>query len=80
MRVAELGKFYPPHPGGMEAYIQQCCSALSQQHEVGAFVYNESMKAARDIVGGIQVYRAPRILELASQPIALTLGQEVKVH
>ena len=78
LRVAELGKFYPPHPGGIEAYVQQCCSALSQQHEVGAFVCNDSMKCARDVVSGVHVYRAPRILELASQPLTLSLGHEVK--
>lgn len=78
MRIAELGKFYPPHKGGIESYVQQCCRALSFEHEVAAIVFSEDTRMRRELRDGACIVRVPTFFTFASQPISTSIHSEIR--
>jgi glycosyltransferase involved in cell wall biosynthesis len=50
VRVLHIGKFYPPHPGGIERCVADLCSALSRDGvDVAALAHAEPGAAGRQI-------------------------------
>ena len=70
LKVAHLGKFYPPVRGGMERAVQVLCSSTRDrlEHEVIAFNTNRTSTAER--VDGISVTRVGTWLRAGAVPVA----------
>lgn len=57
VRVVHVGKFYPPHRGGMESHLAALCGALCERVEVEVLVASDSRRSSRDVVNGVPVRR-----------------------
>lgn len=73
MRIAQLGKFYPPHPGGIEEYVAQVAGILGAWHDVCAVVFNEGRQTINERIRGVRVVRVGSQIKLRSQPFAAGL-------
>src|SRR5258708_23566945 len=47
VRVVHVGKFYPPHRGGMESHLAALCGALRERVEVEVLVASDSRHSSR---------------------------------
>ncbi|MGA7870695.1 MAG: glycosyltransferase [Candidatus Binatus sp.] len=68
-RVLQIGKYYPPHRGGMETHLEQLAGELNKSVDLEVLVSNESRKTAVEWVDGVKVSRIGKAWELASTPI-----------
>ena len=57
MRVLHVGKFYPPHPGGIERVVETLCRSSQGLVENRVLVANTSRKTVHEVVDGVEVTR-----------------------
>jgi len=69
VKVLHLGKFFPPHHGGMETHLALLASGLTPFVEVEVAVAAGALPHGREIVGNVTVHRMRTAGLLASQPI-----------
>lgn len=77
LKIVQLGKYYPPHLGGIENNVRHCCLALSEDYAVTALVFNEAPTTVRERDGEIDVIRLRTFGQISSQELCLTLGFEL---
>lgn len=75
--ILHLGKFYPPHMGGMETHIQNLVSGLSGSEDVRVIVAGDSIRGCVDRMDGAVITRVPTLGVLASMPVTPTLPWEL---
>jgi glycosyltransferase involved in cell wall biosynthesis len=68
-RVLHLGKFYPPHPGGMETHLQALCGELRRAMEVEVIVAGDGRATVEDVIDKVPVARLGTMLNLAAAPV-----------
>lgn len=66
LRILHVGKFYPPHMGGMETYLQVVCRGLQHHHDVEVLVASDTPHDEIDQDEGIKIMRAGTIFTAAS--------------
>jgi glycosyltransferase involved in cell wall biosynthesis len=69
LRVIQVGKFYPPHPGGIESHLQTLCEELSKSIEVEVLVAGARWRSERSAPGGVKLVRLATPLILHGTPI-----------
>jgi glycosyltransferase involved in cell wall biosynthesis len=69
LRVLHLGKYYPPHRGGMETYLEMLCEELRDRVEFTVVAANDGWRTSRETRRGVAVIRTATIARLASTPI-----------
>ncbi|HST59615.1 MAG TPA: hypothetical protein VLK84_13015, partial [Longimicrobium sp.] len=57
LRVLHVGKFYPPHHGGMESHVETLCRELAADVDVEVIVSADGRKTVRETVDGVPVTR-----------------------
>jgi glycosyltransferase involved in cell wall biosynthesis len=72
--VTHVGKFYPPHMGGMETHLQTLSNELSRSIGINVIVASETCSLRRDTVDGIAVTRLANIATIKSMPICPQLA------
>ncbi len=61
MRILELGKYYPPHRGGMETVLRRTCLGLSARgHRVQVLVSGDGLRSRSETLEGVEVLRLGR--------------------
>jgi glycosyltransferase involved in cell wall biosynthesis len=70
MQILHLGKYYPPHKGGMERVLQNLCEGHSERAQVTALVINETRSTVQERMCGVRVIRAGCIGTPLSVPIS----------
>lgn len=70
MRVLHVGKFYPPHHGGMERVLQTVCQASHGLVDSHVLVANDSPKTVEEVVDDVPVTRVGTIGRAGSVHIA----------
>lgn len=76
MRVVHLGKYYPPHRGGIESVTETLCRGLSERGlEVTVVVSNDSRETRDEMIDGVRIVRVGRQVELRSQPLNFGLAR-----
>jgi rhamnosyl/mannosyltransferase len=70
MRVLHVGKFYPPHQGGMERVVETLCRASRGLVESHVLVTNHSRATVQETRDGVQVTRVGTIGAAGSVHIA----------
>jgi glycosyltransferase involved in cell wall biosynthesis len=68
-KVLHVGKFYPPHMGGMETHLQALCGELQKSVALRVIVASDDRSEAQEILSGVPVDRVPTRLMLASTPL-----------
>ena len=77
-RVLHLGKFYPPHKGGMETHLQDLCERLQGKIETEVVVAGETSKTFAETVNGVQVTRMGTLFDFKAAPVCPDLMRLVR--
>ena len=68
-RVLHVGKYYPPHPGGMETRLRSLCVSLMPWFDCEVVVANAGRGTRSETIDGIPVRRLRTWSMLAGTPI-----------
>ncbi len=78
LKVLHVGKFYPPHPGGMESHLQTLCEELGKSLEVEVLVAGDRWRSERSAPGGVAVVRLATPLMLHGTPIVPLMARAMR--
>jgi rhamnosyl/mannosyltransferase len=67
--VLEIGKFYPPHMGGIETHLEALCRQLARTYAVSVIASNHEPGFRSEIRDGIRVTRLPTPFSITSAPV-----------
>ncbi len=70
LRVLQVGKFYPPHIGGMETHLQALCEGLRHHADLQVLVSSEGRHSVEEIVNSVSVARLSTWLTAFSTSIS----------
>ena len=70
LRVLQVGKFYPPHMGGIETHLQALCGALRNHADVRVIVSSEDRNTVEETVDSVPVARLSTLLTAFSTSIS----------
>src|SRR3954471_7410593 len=73
MTVTQIGKFYPPHRGGMETHLESLSQELRKTTDVKVLVANDCWKTTETIVDGVPVTRLGTCCNISSAPVCPSL-------
>lgn len=77
-RVLHVGKFYPPHMGGMETHLRDLATWQSRSMQVDVLVSNDSWRTEQDVVGGVRIRRVSTLGVVASSPVSPMFAHELR--
>lgn len=77
-RVVQIGKYYPPHLGGMETHLQALCRELRKSIDVRVIVANDGARSEESVVDGVNVTRMGTVLKVAAAPICPGLARQIR--
>jgi glycosyltransferase involved in cell wall biosynthesis len=69
-RILHVGKFYPPHPGGIESHLKTLAEEQRKSAAVRVLVAGARWREERSIVNGVDVVRLATPLMLHGTPVA----------
>src|SRR5215831_17928321 len=80
LRVLHVGKYYPPHPGGMESHLQALCEELksSIDLEVVVAASNGSGTSEEVVDSSIKLTRTSNLLNLRSAPFCPEMVSKIR--
>ncbi len=78
LRVLQVGKFYPPHMGGIETHLEALCGELKKSLDLRVVVANDGAASVEEQLEGVTVSRVPTWATLASTPICPGLVREIR--
>jgi glycosyltransferase involved in cell wall biosynthesis len=78
LRVLQVGKFYPPHMGGIETHLQALSTELAKRIELKVIVANDGSKREDELLHGVRISRVPTPLTLASAPLCPSMIGEIR--
>src|SRR5215472_2141569 len=76
--VLHVGKFYPPHPGGMETHLETLCRALGKTIDVRALVANDARRDEHSIIDGVNVSRLAVDFHIAGAPVCIGMARKLR--
>jgi len=77
MKVLQIGKYYPPHKGGMETHLQNLAEGLSGHATVKVVVANDYVRMDRDLINDVEITRVSTVGEFASSALTWGLSREI---
>jgi len=77
-RIVHVGKFYPPHMGGIEIHVQQLCRAIAGSARVTALVANDGPATSLATDGGVSVQRLGTRFHISSAPVCPGLVSAIR--
>ncbi|HET7464289.1 MAG TPA: glycosyltransferase [Longimicrobium sp.] len=66
LKVLHVGKFYPPHPGGMESHLELLCRLTKDKVDLSVVVSADDARTVHETIGGVPVTRVGTRLTVAS--------------
>lgn len=76
--IVHIGKFYPPHPGGIETHVQTLVRGLSGSSNVQVLAAGNAIHAKIERLDGATIMRLPTWGVVASLPLTPTLPLELR--
>jgi glycosyltransferase involved in cell wall biosynthesis len=73
-----VGKFYPPHMGGIETHLQTLGKELRRSLTVNVIVANETRNLHEEVVDGIAVTRLANLATVRSMPLCPLLAAALR--
>ncbi len=79
LRVLQVGKFYPPHAGGMESHLEALCTQLKNSVDLEVLVSSSNGdRTIREVVDGVKVTRLSKLFSLRSAPICPQMVSHIR--
>jgi glycosyltransferase involved in cell wall biosynthesis len=78
LKVLHVGKFYPPHAGGMESHLELLCRMTRGDVDLAVVVSADGARTTREVRGGIPVTRVGTWLTLASASFNPGMAREIR--
>src|SRR2546426_5797071 len=78
LRVLQIGKFYPPHMGGIETHVEALCKSFRDRVDVEVAVANDTWDTKDEVVGQIRVTRLGSVAHIASAPVCPGLVHRIR--
>jgi len=78
MKVLQVGKFYPPHMGGIETHLQVLCRELQNEIDLEVLVANDGSREEESWEGRVKVTRVGTRMNISSAPICPRLPQMIR--
>lgn len=78
LRVLHVGKFYPPHRGGMESHVQTLARELSAEVDVEVLVSNDGRQTVRETLDGMPVTRIGTLASFASASVNPGMARAIR--
>jgi glycosyltransferase involved in cell wall biosynthesis len=78
LRVLHVGKFYPPHRGGIESHLQVLCSQLKGHIRVEVVVSNDGRRTSEEVIDGIKVTRVGNLFDLSAAPVCPAMVSRIR--
>ncbi len=77
-RVLHVGKFYPPHMGGIETHLQALCAELSKQLDLRVVVASDNRERMDEVLGNVRISRIPTHFTFASTPLCPGMISQIR--
>src|SRR5688500_16589048 len=68
-RILQIGKFYPPHMGGIETHLEALCGELRETFDVRVVAANHEAGSGSEVRAGIPVERVATVFSLGNAPV-----------
>jgi len=78
LRILQVGKFYPPHMGGIETHLQALCGALLPHANVRVIVSSDDRHTVEEIVDAVPVARLATLLTAFSTSISPAMVSRIR--
>ncbi len=78
LSILHIGKFYPPHNGGMETHLRDLAVRQARTAQVKVIVSNSASRQESSVVEGVIVTRVGRIATIASMPVCPGLVSAIR--
>lgn len=69
-RVLQIGKFYPPHRGGIESHLQALCGGLRDHADVRVLVSSDDRRTVEELVDSVPVERLATLIHVFSTSLS----------
>ena len=69
LRILQIGKYYPPHTGGIETHLQTLSEKLAGRFVLQVVVSNVNRRSVDETIGGVKIRRLSRWAAVAAAPI-----------
>jgi glycosyltransferase involved in cell wall biosynthesis len=76
--ILHVGKFFPPHMGGMETHLHDLCQGLVESYNMRVLVASGSRSALNEEINGIHVSRLGTPLTLFSTPLCPSMASQIR--
>jgi len=76
--ILHIGKFYPPHDGGMETHLRDLAERQTAVADVKVVVANGARRNETALVEDVHVTRVARIVTIASMPVCPGLAGAIR--
>lgn len=78
LSVLHIGKFYPPHHGGIEMHVRDLATRQAKTAQVQVIVANSSLRGETSEIDGVCVTRVGRMGTIASMPVCPGLVSAIR--
>jgi glycosyltransferase involved in cell wall biosynthesis len=78
--VLQIGKFYPPHMGGIETHLETLCQELAGRFDVSVIASNHQAGRAAEVRHGIPVTRLATPFSITSAPVNPALAGAIRAR
>ncbi len=78
MRVLQVGKYYPPHRGGMETHLADLCRQIKDSVDLRVLVAHSGKGTFQEDVDGVPVTRLGTPLTILANPVTPGLVSHIK--
>lgn len=68
-KVLQVGKFYPPHMGGIETHLQALCGELAKSLDLRVVVASDDSRPTEEVRDDVAISRVPTRMTFASTPL-----------
>lgn len=75
--IVHVGKYYPPHRGGIETHLRDLAAGMSSAGSVKVLVAGHSIRRRTEVRDGAIIVRVPTFGSFASMPITPTLALDL---
>lgn len=77
--VVHIGKYYPPHVGGIESHLHTLCGALRESLDVRVFVASDERHDEEAVLDGVAVSRHRSRFSIAGAPVCPTMVRKLRL-